>query len=457
MGNLHAESGLIPTNLQNTYEKKLGMTDFQYTAAVDKGTYSNFIKDKAGYGLAQWTYWSRKQNLLNFCRAKGKSIGDLNTQLDFLYKELTTSYPQVIKSLLSATSVQQASNVVLLQFEKPANQGIEIQQKRAKYGQMFYDKFASNKTIGGNKKMKYSDTNLPIQCMMTNSSCYKGTKKMKVKGILWHSTGANNPNIKRYVQPSDNDPKRAELLKVIGINSNRNDWNHKAVQAGLNCWIGKLADGTVATVQTMPWDYRPWGCGSGPKGSCNDGWIQFEICEDSLQDSNYFNAIYQEACEITAYLCKKYNIDPHGKVIHNRISVPTILCHIESNKLGLGSAHSDVLHWFPKFGKNMNTVRDNVAALLVDVKPAPILQDPPISTIIKEEDEDMTQEKFNELASNYFKQLAAKEGSAWSSADRNWGISKGLFNGDNKGNYSWRNYVTREQLAAVLHRLEETK
>lgn len=47
--------------------------------------------------------------------------------------------------------------------------------------------------------MKYSNSNEPLQCMMTNSTCYKGTKKMSIKGILWHSTGANNPNLKRYV------------------------------------------------------------------------------------------------------------------------------------------------------------------------------------------------------------------------------------------------------------------
>lgn len=34
MGNLFAESGLSPKNLQNTYEKKLGFTDDSYTAAV---------------------------------------------------------------------------------------------------------------------------------------------------------------------------------------------------------------------------------------------------------------------------------------------------------------------------------------------------------------------------------------------------------------------------------------
>lgn len=212
--------------------------------------------------------------------------------------------------------------------------------------------------------MKYSETNKPLQCMMTQSNCYKGTKKMEVKGVLWHSTGANNPNLKRYVQPDDNAANKAELIALIGKNAYNNDFNHINRDAGLNCWIGKLADGTVTTVQSMPWDFRPWGCGSGSKGSCNSGWIQFEICEDGLTDPVYFKKAYDEACEITAYLCKMFDIDPHGTVNVNGVKVPTILCHADSHKLGLGSNHGDVNHWFPKHGKSMETARDDVAALL---------------------------------------------------------------------------------------------
>lgn len=130
--------------------------------------------------------------------------------------------------------------------------------------------------------MKYNSTNKPLVCMQTQSTCYKDTYKMTVKGILWHDTGADNPTLKRYVQPSDVRPaedtySKEEWLQILGVNKNGNDWNHVENDAGLNCWIGKLADGTVTTIQTMPWDYRPWGCAKGKKGTCNDGWIQFEI------------------------------------------------------------------------------------------------------------------------------------------------------------------------------------
>lgn len=212
--------------------------------------------------------------------------------------------------------------------------------------------------------MKYSDKNKPMVCMMTQSTCYRQTKKIQIKGVLWHSTGANNPTLKRYVQPDDNAADREAMLALLGTNAYKNDWNHKDVQAGLNAWIGKLADGSVAAVQTMPWEYRPWGCGSGSKGSCNNGWIQFEICEDGLNDADYFAKVYKEACELTAYLCRIYGIDPKGSVDLNGVKVPTILCHADSHKLGLGSNHGDVLHWFPKFGKSMESVREDVAALM---------------------------------------------------------------------------------------------
>ena len=92
MGNLSAESGLRSNNAQNSYMNKMGMTDESYTAQVDSGAYANFATDGVGYGLAQWTSSGRKQNLLNYMKSCGKSISDLDGQLDFLIRELQTSY-----------------------------------------------------------------------------------------------------------------------------------------------------------------------------------------------------------------------------------------------------------------------------------------------------------------------------------------------------------------------------
>lgn len=149
MGNLYAESGLNPENLQNTYNKKLGMTDSEYTAAVDNRTYTNFIHDSAGYGLAQWTYWSRKEKLLTFAYSRQSSIGNLDMQLEFLWTELQ-SYTGVMNTLKNAKSVREASDAVLLKYERPADQSEAVQKKRAEYGQKYYDAYAlAYKGTGG--------------------------------------------------------------------------------------------------------------------------------------------------------------------------------------------------------------------------------------------------------------------------------------------------------------------
>ena len=142
MGNLYHESGLRPTNLQQIFEKKFNMTDDEYTKAVDDGSYTNFVRDGAGYGLAQWTWWSRKEALQKFCQKKGTSIGDLESQLEYLWKELQ-GYKKVLTTLQNATSVLEASNIVLFDFERPADQGPTMQKKRADYGEKYFKDFAT--------------------------------------------------------------------------------------------------------------------------------------------------------------------------------------------------------------------------------------------------------------------------------------------------------------------------
>lgn len=144
MGNLYAESGLAANNLQNTGNKKLGMTDAEYTAAVDNGTYANFIRDSQGYGLAQWTYWSRKQAMLEFMKSAGVSIGHKRKQCEFLMKELA-GYKAVLQTLKTTGSVKEASDAVLTGFEKPADQSDAVKAKRAGFSQGYYDKYASGK------------------------------------------------------------------------------------------------------------------------------------------------------------------------------------------------------------------------------------------------------------------------------------------------------------------------
>lgn len=303
---------------------------------------------------------------------------------------------------------------------------------------------------GDDGVMKYTSANPPLQCFMTQSTWYKGAGTVAPRGVLVHSTGANNPNIKRYVQPDDNAVDKAKMLALLGTNPNRNDWNHITRQAGVHAFVGKLANGEVTSVQVGPWSKQAWGCGAGSKGSCNNGWIQYEICEDALTDASYFNAIYREAVELTAYLCRLYGLDPHGTVTYSGVKVPVILCHQDSYRLGFGSNHGDVLHWFPKFGKSMDDFRDDVAALIGDTQ----------ADINAKEDDDMEVARFKELWHEMRKELQDNDSSSWSKDAREWAISTGMVAGmgtlpNGETNYAWADLLTREQMAVLLYKQEQ--
>ena len=142
MGNLFAESGLDPKNLQNSCEKRLNYTDAEYTAAVDNGTYKNFAYDGAGYGLPQFTFPSRKEAFYKYAKAAGKSIGDLETQLLFMVKEMKKDFKSVYSALKTASDVKTASDLVLKKYEAPKDQSDAVKRKRAEYGQEYFNRFS---------------------------------------------------------------------------------------------------------------------------------------------------------------------------------------------------------------------------------------------------------------------------------------------------------------------------
>lgn len=142
MGNLFAESGLDPKNLQNSCEKRLNYTDTEYTTAVDNGTYKNFAYDGAGYGLPQFTFPSRKEAFYKYAKDVGKSIGDLETQLLFMVKEMKKDFKSVYSALKTASDVKTASDLVLKKYEAPKDQSDAVKRKRAEYGQEYFNRFS---------------------------------------------------------------------------------------------------------------------------------------------------------------------------------------------------------------------------------------------------------------------------------------------------------------------------
>lgn len=199
------------------------------------------------------------------------------------------------------------------------------------------------------EKEKEDEPLTVYQQMATKNKCYITGRKITPCGVMVHSTGANNPYLKRYVQPDDGR---------LGVNPYANSMNEYQPGGRNVCphaFVGKLSDGSVAAYQILPWDVEGWHAG----GKANTlGYIGFEICEDGLDDAEYFAAVYDEAVALTAYLCGMYGFDPQGKTAQG---YPTVLCHSEGAALGIASNHGDVMHWFPRFGKTMDDFRADVA------------------------------------------------------------------------------------------------
>jgi len=147
MGNIYVESHLDPQLLQSSYARKLGLSSKEYTEAVDNQSYTNFVHDGAGYGLAQWTYYSRKEGLLEEAKKRNCSIGDLDMQLDYLWTEIQ-KYKTVVSTLQSAKSIREASDIVALRYEKPKDTSDKALANRAQFGEKYYEMFADKPRKG---------------------------------------------------------------------------------------------------------------------------------------------------------------------------------------------------------------------------------------------------------------------------------------------------------------------
>jgi hypothetical protein len=176
-------------NLQQNGNRNLGLTDSEFTAKLNSGEYTRdtFIHDGYGYSLAQWTYHSRKASFYDFMKARGKGFADPMGVLAFMMKELK-GYKAVWKVLTTTDSVREASDIVLTQYERPADQGEKVQLKRAGYGQKYFDKYAGNKR---EDKPEVIEKGVP--------SCVTEMAKLVIAGRYGNGT-ARKENIYKEVQ-----------------------------------------------------------------------------------------------------------------------------------------------------------------------------------------------------------------------------------------------------------------
>lgn len=292
---------MFPNNLQGSYESKLGHTDSSYTAAVDNGTYTNFVNDSAGYGLAQWTYSTRKKKLLDYAKSKNVSISDLNMQLEFLVWELNneSEYSSVLNVLKTTNSIQEASNKVLFDYEAPKNQGSTVQADRARWGQGYYDQFING--IYDNTNQNVPQINI-IQKTSTHNTSSSPNRTLKY--IVIHYTAGTTSrtgsaeNTANYFATTDREAS-ADFI---------------------------VDDTTIVQYNPDIRNRRTWHCGGGKQSAyggtyyqicTNTNSIGIEVCSTSssgsVVDANdsrwYFtDAVIQQTVLLTKYLMATYNI-----------------------------------------------------------------------------------------------------------------------------------------------------
>jgi len=176
-----------------------------------------------------------------------------------------------------------------------------------------------------------------IKHYLKKNDCYKaGKKRTGTAGIVKHSTGANNPYLRRYIDDPDG----------LGKNIGNNHWNMAGIAKCVHFFIGLDKNGDIAIYQTLPLDYRCWGCGSGSKGSYNNTHVQYEICEDGLADAKYFEKAFAAAAWLDAYICRQYGL-----------KASAVVSHKEAHEKGYASNHGDCDHWLKKQGKTMAWAR----------------------------------------------------------------------------------------------------
>ena len=260
----------------------------------------------------------------------------------------------------------------------------------------------------------------------TDNGAYRSGRKINPQGSVNHSVGCAQPSVEVFYK---------------SMNKSSAGW-------GVNAILGAFHKGDVRILVTMPLNARPWGCGSGKKGSWNNTKVQWEVCEpaghtysggtmigyDIAKNQVYFDRMWKMLVAWNVYVVDKFGYPISG-----------ISDHIESYYAGYGSGHADMGHWLPKHGKSMNALRAEVEAIINGADT---------------EDDDMDVARFSELFREMRKDLQDNDSGQYSEAARKWAVESGLIAGNGttingEPNCMWQDFLTREQLVTVLYRFAQ--
>jgi N-acetylmuramoyl-L-alanine amidase len=306
-----------------------------------------------GYGIVQWTPASK---YLDWANANGYDPTGMEGQLQRLKYEMdegfqyykTKDYPLTFKQFITSVKFPDyLARAFVYNYERPKDPNVDLRaQKAMEYYQILVvDQKEVNEPMPVDNRIKKGDSDFEfIEYFQTKNPTYTKPKPFTPTKILVHDIGCNAPYLKRWVGPDDG---------FLGVNAYKNYWNNENANKSMHGFIGKQQDGTIAFYNTLPFNYKCWGCGSGTKGSYNSYAIQFEMCRDGMEDENLYRAIIKKAEDACVYFCKTFGIKPEG-----------IVGHYEASALGFASNHGDPSAWMKKFGDSMDKFRARVAARL---------------------------------------------------------------------------------------------
>lgn len=271
----------------------------------------------------------------------------------------------------------------------------------------------------------YVESHLEVR-PATRNGAFRSGRSINPTGAVNHSVGCAQPSVEAFFRL---------------MNDEDAGW-------GVNAILGDFHKGEGRIILALDIEARPWGCGSGKKGSWNNTKVQWEVCEpaghtyaggtmigyDVEKNAGYFERMWKMLVAWNVYCVVKLGYPVSG-----------ISDHAESYRAGYGSNHSDMGHWLPKHGKSMSALRAEVQAILDNEN--------------KEETE-MSFEQFKEFWLLLRAELQDNDKGNWSEEAREWAIQNGLIAGNGteingEPNYMWQDMLTREQFVTVLFRFAQ--
>lgn len=317
-------------------------------------------------------------------------------QLEFLFIELSKSYKTLLKLLKSTTSIAEASNAVLTQFERPANQSESVKQKRQSYAQKYYDQYVQKQNVN-------------------NSSLVTYTRITDNKTVLTNKT-LNRISIHCFV---------GQVTAKSGVDRFATTKN----KCSANYVIGY--DGSIGL--SVEEKDRSW-CTS---SSDNDKQaITIEVASETTNPYKVTDKAYQALLNLITDICQR---NKKTKVIWNDNKTEALAYKPKENEIIL-----TVHRWFNNKacpGNYLFNLHPEIASTVT----ARLNNQ-------KEDDEEVTQEQFNTMMDNWLAEQSNKSASSWSAEARTWAEKNGLISGNTQGKKMYKRLLTREELVTVLYR-----